>query len=175
MTSVSAGANRHWLATVAYLTRLLAGPAGARIPALLLDAAMDTVAAAALGVFPNTTMTAAHSAGPSTIAPAAMRRAVAYIDAHAAESITLDDIATAAGLSPRALQAGFRRHLDTTPLGYLRRVRLEHAHRDLQTADATSGASVAGIARRWGFPDHSRFTAAYRSTYGHLPSQTLRS
>ena len=174
MTATTRQANRQWLATIAYLTRLLTGPDQTRIPALLLDAAIETTAAAALSVFPNTTMTLGYTAGPGPVSPAVVRRAVADIDAHAAEPITLDQIAAVAGLSPRALQAGFRRHLDTTPTGYLGQVRLEGAHRDLQTADPTTGATVAGIARRWGFPDHSRFTAAYRTTFGRLPSHTLR-
>ncbi|WP_433296046.1 AraC family transcriptional regulator [Actinoplanes sp. CA-030573] len=174
MTATTPAGNRQWLATVAYLTRLLSGSDQTAIPALLLDAVIDTTATAALSAFPNTTMTLGYTPGPGRIAPAAIRRAVAYIDAHVAETITLDQIATAAGLSPRALQAGFRRHYDTTPIGYLRKVRLEHAHRDLQTADPTTGATVAGIARRWGFADHSRFTAAYRTAYGRPPSHTLR-
>ncbi|BCJ48368.1 hypothetical protein GCM10010168_77060 [Actinoplanes ianthinogenes] len=174
MTATNPAGNRQWLATIAYLTRLLAGPADASIPALLLDAAIDTAATAALSVFPNTTMTVDYTPGPGRVTPTAIRRAVAYIDAHAAETITVDQIAASAGLSARALQAGFRRHYDTTPTGYLLKVRLEHAHRDLQAADPTTGATVAGIARRWGFPDHSRFTAAYRKTYGQTPSHTLR-
>ena len=174
MTATTPAANRQWLATIAYLTRLLSSPDQTSIPALLLDAAIDTAATAALSVFPNTTMTVDYIAGPGQIPPAAIRRAVAFIDTHAAETITLDQIAAAAGLSARALQAGFRRHYDTTPTGYLLKARLEHAHRDLQTADPTTGATVAGIAHRWGFPDHSRFTAAYRAAYGRPPSQTLR-
>ncbi|WP_143134044.1 AraC family transcriptional regulator [Actinoplanes philippinensis] len=174
MTATTPAGNRQWLATIAYLTRLLAGSDQSGIPALLLDAAIDTVATATLSVFPNTTMTRGYTPGPGQIAPAAIRRAVAFIDAHGADPITLDQIATAAGLSSRALQAGFRRHYETTPTGYLLKVRLEHAHRDLQAADRTTGATVAGIARRWGFADHSRFTAAYRAAYGQLPSHTLR-
>ncbi|GAB7045219.1 hypothetical protein JCM9534A_03450 [Catenuloplanes indicus JCM 9534] len=96
--------------------------------------------------------------------PVTVRRAVACIDAHAA----------AAGVSVRALQAGFRRHMDTTPLGYLRRVRLERAHRDLQAADPTTGATVTVIARGWGFTDLSRFAADYHAAFGRLPRQTLR-
>ncbi|WP_433291784.1 helix-turn-helix transcriptional regulator [Actinoplanes sp. CA-030573] len=125
-------------------------------------------------MFPNTTMTLGYTAGPGRIVPAAIRRAVAFIDAHAAETITVDEIAAVAGLSARAQQAGFRRHLDTTPTGSLLKVRLERAHRDLQTADPATAATVAGIARRRGFPDHSRFTAAYRTAYGRLPRHTLR-
>jgi AraC-like DNA-binding protein len=173
MTAVSPAANRLWLATHTHLTKLLDTAGDAGVPALLLNAAIDAAAAAALSVFPNTTMTVDYVAGPGRVPPATVRRAVAYIDAHSDQPVTGDDIAAAAGLSVRALQAGFRRHLDTTPLGYLRRVRLERAHRDLQAADPTTGVTVAAIARRWGFTDLSRFAADYRKIFGRLPRHTL--
>ncbi|RIQ18328.1 AraC family transcriptional regulator [Jiangella rhizosphaerae] len=133
-----------------------------------------TAAAAALATFPNTTMTVAHSPGPGYVAPRALRRAAAYIEAHAAEPITLSDVAAAAGIGPRALQYAFARHLSTTPLTHLRRVRLERAHRELQAADPTTGATVAAIAAAWGFSKPSRFAAEYRQRYGRSPSRTLR-
>ena len=80
-----------------------------------------------------------------------------------------------AGTGARALQYAFRRHHGTTPLGSLRRVRLEHAHRELQAADPTRGATVAAIAARWGFARADRFATAYRETFGVLPRDTLRS
>lgn len=173
MTPVSGAANRQWLATVAYLTRLLADPGLAGVSALLLGAAVDTAATAALVAFPNTTMALDYLPGPGGAAPTAVRRATAYIDAHVTEPITLDDIAAASGLGVRALQMAFRRHLDVTPLGYLRRVRLEHAHHELQAADPTTGTTVAEIARRWGFAGPGRFAGHYRAAYGRAPSRTL--
>ena len=65
-------------------------------------------------------------------------------------------------------------HLDLTPLEYLRRVRLDHAHRDLVAADPR-GQTVTAIAYRWGFPSSSRFSHYYRQAYGVTPSRTLRS
>ena len=86
----------------------------------------------------------------------------------------LVDIAAAAGLGARGLQLAFRRPHDTPPLEYLRRVRLDRAHRDLQ-ASTPSDATVGGIADRWGFPHHGNFSALYLRTYGCSPSITLRS
>jgi AraC-like DNA-binding protein len=79
----------------------------------------------------------------------------------------------AAHVTPRGLQLAFRRHLDTTPMAYLRRVRLDHAREDLRAAIAGDGHTVTTIAARWGFtPSH--FTQHYRAAYGELPSHTLR-
>jgi AraC-like DNA-binding protein len=100
---------------------------------------------------------------------------MAFIDAHLEEDLTLAQIAAASRLSPRGLQAAFRRELDTTPMAYLHGARLEAAHRDLQAGDSTTGASVAAIAARWRLPHRGRFAAAYRRRYGQDPATTLRS
>jgi transcriptional regulator GlxA family with amidase domain len=107
--------------------------------------------------------------------PQPLRRALAFIDERAGDPITLDEIAHAARLSPRGLQATFRRHLDTTPLAHLRAVRMQRAHRDLEIADPTDGTSVAAVAARWGFTHLGRFAIEYRRRFGTYPSQTLRS
>jgi len=104
-------------------------------------------------------------------APRTVRRAVAYIEAHAREAVTLDDVAVAAGISTRGLQHAFRRALDTTPSEYLRRVRLAGARDELLTEAAVS---VREVARRWGFASPSRFARYYRENYGENPAQTAR-
>ncbi|MVU76840.1 helix-turn-helix domain-containing protein [Nocardia sp. ET3-3] len=140
----------------------------------MLDSLKRLTATALLTTFPNSTMTTDYTPGPGDMAPAVVRRAAQFIDAHAAEPLTLARMAAAARVSPRALQAGFRRHLDTTPLGYLRRARLANAHRDLSAADPAAGATVEAIAARWGFTHPARFAAWYREEYGVPPSRTLR-
>jgi transcriptional regulator GlxA family with amidase domain len=91
-------------------------------------------AAALLATFPNSISTLDPvDAGfaPSSEA----RRAIAYIDHCAGEDIGLNDNSGAAGLSPCALQAEFRRHKGTTPLRYPREVRLRRANAELRDAD----------------------------------------
>ena len=91
---------------------------------------------------------------------------------NAAQPIGLTEIATAARCSTRALQEAFRRHRSTTPLAYLRQVRLESAHDDLLGSDPTN-ATVAEIANRWGFAHQGRFATLYRKEYGWTPGHTL--
>jgi AraC-like DNA-binding protein len=178
VTAVSPGTARYWHSLIAYLGRQLTTPdqqAPLRRSALLQSSALDMLAAAALTVFPNTAMTAAQVPGPGRVAPAAVRRAVAFIDEHADRDISAADIATAAHVTTRAIQLAFRRHLDTTPSAYLRRVRLDHAHQQLCAASPGDGVTVTEIATRWGFASPSRFAASYRDAYGVPPSRTLRS
>ncbi|MEJ2861151.1 helix-turn-helix domain-containing protein [Actinomycetospora flava] len=107
--------------------------------------------------------------------PATLRRAIAYLEEHAAADVDVADVAAAAGLGVRGLQMAFRRWRDTTPLAYLREVRLSRAHQELRAADArTGGETVADIAARWHFTHPGRFSVTYRERYGCSPSETLR-
>jgi AraC-like DNA-binding protein len=174
MKPVSAAMARYFNAVVHLVHRELHAPDSAMANPLVAEHLIASAAAAVLCTFPNTTMAVDHLRGVGHLAPSAVRRAVAYIDAHAGEPITLTNIAAVAGIGPRALQAGFVRHRHTTPMAYLRRVRLESAHRDLQAADPTRGDTVAMIAAGWGFAKPGRFAAEYRKVFGQSPSRTLR-
>ena len=133
-----------------------------------------TLAKAALLTFPNSTMTADYVPGTGYVGPTTLRRAVTHLHAHAGRPLTLTDLAKAAGITPRALQKAFLQHYDCSPMTYLRRVRLEGAHRDLQIADPAQGDRVGTIAARWGFSHLGRFGTAYQQRYGVAPSTTLR-
>jgi transcriptional regulator GlxA family with amidase domain len=160
--------------TLRYAHSLFRGEAPVIGNPLTRVSAVEAVAAAALATFPNTA-TSTEVRGGNAAAPAAVRRALQFMEAHVAEPLGLADIARAAGIGPRALQEAFRRHRETTPMNHLRELRLERAHRQLQASDPTLGDTVAGIAARWGFAHPGRFASAYRRTFGRSPSQTLLS
>ncbi|MCE0764601.1 AraC family transcriptional regulator [Pseudonocardia kujensis] len=106
--------------------------------------------------------------------PAQLARAVELIHEHADRPLTLTDLAEAAGTSVRTLQAGFRRHLDTSPSAYLRNLRLDRTREDLEGRAEDDPAGVTTVALRWGFTHVPRFAALYRQRFGELPSETLR-
>jgi AraC-like DNA-binding protein len=110
---------------------------------------------------------------PPRVAPRPIRHAADLIEAHAAEPLGVEDIAEAVGLSVRALQEGFRRHLDTTPMKHLREVRLGLVRNELAEADPTA-VTVTDIALKWGFLQTGRFAVQYRERFGESPSTTLR-
>jgi AraC-like DNA-binding protein len=165
---------RGWLHVTTFARSQLAGPGAAASSPLVAAALADLVAATALVTFPNTTLSAPVGSGPGWVAPAVVRRAVAHMEAHAEQPLTVSDVARAAGVGPRGLQLAFARHVGCSPMAHLRRVRLERAHRELQTGDAAAGDTVAGVARRWGWSSASRFSSAYERVYGVLPARTLR-
>ncbi|TVT25915.1 AraC family transcriptional regulator [Amycolatopsis acidiphila] len=104
----------------------------------------------------------------------AVRDAREYIESHAADAISVSDVARAAGVSVRTLQECFKRHVGMTPMTYLRDVRLDRVHGALRSADPRTAVTVTEVALSWGFGHLPRFAAAYRRRFGQLPSETLR-
>jgi AraC-like DNA-binding protein len=107
------------------------------------------------------------------VAPAFVRRAEEYIDEFADDPLRLSDIAEAVGLPSRTLLDGFRKFRGTSPMQYLRQVRLQRARSALQRA--APGTRVAAIAMECGFAHLGRFAQAYLEAFGETPSDTLRS
>ncbi|MFJ3384324.1 MULTISPECIES: helix-turn-helix transcriptional regulator [unclassified Curtobacterium] len=101
-----------------------------------------------------------------------LRRVVRFVHEHAAHDVTVGDIGAAAGLSERGVQDLFRRTLDVTPMRYLREVRLDRVHLELQVR-RRGVVTVREVAVRWRFAHLGRFAAAYRDRFGESPHETL--
>ena len=109
---------------------------------------------------------------PRSALPTDLVRALDWLRSHLAEPVDLERLALIAGVRPRTLETHFRVFLNTTPLGWVRRMRLWRARRELQRARAD--ASVTDIAMASGFTQLGRFAAQYRALFGELPSATLQ-
>jgi len=105
-------------------------------------------------------------------APASVRRAEAYMRAHAHEPLTIEMVAAAAGISVRALQTGFQKFRDTTPLRALRNIRLGLAHQEI--ASQGGAATLLAITLKYQFSNPGRFARLYKQSFGQLPSETRR-
>tara|TARA_R110001583_G_scaffold127717_1_gene279503 strand:- start:29970 stop:30980 length:1011 start_codon:yes stop_codon:yes gene_type:complete len=103
--------------------------------------------------------------------PRHVQRAIDYIHAHVEDAITVGDMARVACVSVRALEEGFRKHCDSTPLVYLRDTRLDCVRKALLSA-APGSDKVAVLAHRYGFAHLGRFSAYYKNRFGESPSQT---
>jgi AraC-like DNA-binding protein len=172
---LSRSAGGRWSRAAAFIRGQLLDDQNPAISPILAHEMTRMAAATVLEVFPSTAATTAYTPGPPWAPPATVRRATAFIHANAGRAVSLREIAESAGVTPRALQYAFRRHHDMTVTGYLRQVRLEQAHRELQDGDSAAGSTVAATARRWGWANPGSFTSAYRRRYGVTPSLTLRS
>jgi transcriptional regulator GlxA family with amidase domain len=109
----------------------------------------------------------------SRVRPRAVRQVLDLVEAHPEEPYSAGALAAHAGVSLRALQAGFSREVGMSPMAYLQDVRLARVHGELVDA-ITEEATTTEIAYRWGFTHLGRFSAAYRRKYGVAPSETLR-
>ncbi|MFE3204881.1 AraC family transcriptional regulator [Embleya sp. NPDC055664] len=165
-------AARSWLGVVDLLRREADNPGGMLDQPLILGRLADLLITQFLLTQPHNFSAALHGRQPR-VAPPAVRRAMELIECHAAEPLTVEDVAEAVGVSVRALQDGFRRHLETTPVSYLRTVRLDRVRADLTAAEPGT-TTVTDVAYRWGFFHPGRFAIAYREQFGEHPSQTLR-
>ncbi|WP_422744970.1 helix-turn-helix transcriptional regulator [Mycobacterium sp. WMMD1722] len=169
---IDGAAAQLWKDTFAFVKDTVLG-GDATVSPLLLGQAGRMLAAATLSAFPASAGAEPRPYDRTDHQPVLLRRAVEFIESNAANDIALADIADAVHVSSRAVQYMFRRHLDTTPLQYLRRLRLEHAHQDLKQAYVLHD-TVTAIAARWGFAHTGRFAVMYRQTYGRSPHETLR-
>ncbi|GAA2751263.1 helix-turn-helix domain-containing protein [Amnibacterium kyonggiense] len=160
-----------WMRICDHVAAIAADPHAFASP-LVRAGLLELVVSGLLATFPLTDERT--SAAGTHVHSAAIRRALAHIDEHSAEPLTVGEIAAAARVSIRGLQSAFRRELGVTPLERLHTVRLAAAREDLLRADATAGTTVAEVAHRWGFGHAARFAARYRAVYGEAPSHTLR-
>jgi AraC-like DNA-binding protein len=135
---------------------------------LMAGALARYLAGSVLAALPHTTTSARSIRGRPDTSLVRLRRAMAFIDDHAHADISLADIATATGMTPRSLQYTFRRYRNCTPTEYLRTVRLHYARRDLDAGHAVD--TVSDVAHRWGFVNVDRFALDYLRTFGRLPA-----
>ena len=82
-------------------------------------------------------------------------------------------LCAAIGVPERTLRMCCTEFVGQSPLSYARLRRLNLARSQLLRTDIAT-ASIATIARTFGFSEPGRFAAAYRSIFGEAPSATLR-
>ena len=104
--------------------------------------------------------------------PAYISKAQEFMRVNYFESIGPADVARAVDVSTRALFAGFRTYLHTTPMRYLKDLRLDMVHQTLCNLEPRR-TSVTTIAMNSGFLHLGHFCAAYKQKFGELPHETL--
>lgn len=130
----------------------------------------DAIVAALLAEHPHTYERALAGA-PRRSAPRIVRQVEAYLEAHAAEPVTMAALAEVTGVGLRSIQATFKQYRGYSPLQFLKSVRLRAVRGDLLSGEANS---VTKTALEHGFTRLSAFATDYRGTFGELPSETLR-
>ncbi|OLS99478.1 AraC family transcriptional regulator [Pseudonocardia sp. CNS-004] len=123
--------------------------------------------------------TGRHQYLDDLVAPAeAVRRGrlgpvIDYMEQHADEPLSPQELARVGCMSVRTLHATFQQELCESPMSFLRRIRLDHVRAELLRCDPTQ-TRIVDVAMRWGFIHQSRFAQQYKERFGELPRETLR-
>ncbi|MCK6396456.1 AraC family transcriptional regulator [Zoogloea sp.] len=107
-----------------------------------------------------------------SIAPAFVKRIERYIEDNADQPITIIDLAEHAGVSSRSIFNGFRRFRNTSPMLYLKEVRMRRVNEELKRL-TPADTTVTAVAYHWGFTHLGHFTTDYKRRFCESPSQTL--
>ena len=99
-----------------------------------------------------------------------LAKALEYIQVHACDPMTVNDILPHIGVSRRTLEYRFREEFDRSLHDEVRRVQFEQARRLLAQTELT----VPEVGKRSGFPYANRFSILFRETVGMPPGEYRR-
>ncbi|GJL91337.1 AraC family transcriptional regulator [Hyphococcus sp.] len=99
-----------------------------------------------------------------------VRKTVWYIESHFAEPVSLDDVASVAGLSRFHLSRTFAQFTGRSVTAYLRARRPTEAAKML----AESNSAIVDVALACGYGSHEAFTRAFRDQFGVTPESVRK-
>ena len=85
--------------------------------------------------------------------------------AHLADRVTIEDLSKQFLMNPTTLKKAFKDVYGMSIAAHMKQHRMEHAAKRL----VESNDSIAQIASAVGYESQSRFTSAFKETYGMLP------
>ena len=135
---------------------------------LMLSQFEDWVLTTLLARLPHTYSEALETSGSAL--PRDVKRTIDYIQAHADQAVTIEDLVAISGVAGRTLYKHFRDFTGLAPMAYLRKVRFERVRTELQEAGPMD--SITNLALKWGFRHAGRFSVEYRRIFGESPSET---
>lgn len=102
-----------------------------------------------------------------------IKSALAHIEQHLHQPISVATLATEIGASRRTLETAFRDTLDISPKQYINSTRLRGCRNELAAQRGNPAARVGATAQRWGFWHLGQFARDYQNLFGELPTHTL--
>jgi AraC family transcriptional regulator len=141
------------------------------------NAILDTLFRQQLTDLLATRLLAAHTGVSTTLdpimgglSPHALRRAIDRLRSDSDADVSLDALASDAGLSRFHFCRAFKESTGLSPHAWLRQHRLEQAMNMLRDTDA----SISSVAVELGYASQTAFTAAFRKLTGETPSDWRR-
>ncbi len=92
---------------------------------------------------------------------------------HMDGNVSIQSLAKQYKISEQTLQNSFKSLFGFTPKRFLRLLKLNLVHYELQNSNPTQ-TTVSRIASKWGFVHMGRFSIYYRELFGIIPSETLK-
>jgi len=114
------------------------------------------------------------SSGERRVKPAYVSRAQEFMKQNISQAIGPEEVAAAVRVSTRALFVGFKTYLNTTPMRYLKDLRLDMV-RDTLLKMEPQRTSITTVAMDYGFHHLGHFCAAYKERFGEQPRETVHS
>ncbi len=103
------------------------------------------------------------------LSPVVLKRVFEFVAENCSRSLSLEDLASCAGVSPYHFARAFKRSVGESPHRYVLRQRIDKAKNALR-----AGEPLAQVALACGFGGQSRFSQRFRQTTGVTPSQYRR-
>lgn len=107
---------------------------------------------------------------PPALVPEQLRRLADYLDQHAADDLSLDDLCTLSGYSASHLIRAFKQHFGLTPHAYVVNRRIQLGQQALK-----AGKPIAETALDTGFSDQAHFQRTFKKLVAATPDQYRRS
>lgn len=91
---------------------------------------------------------------------------IQYLEKNFTEPLDIQDIAQYAGMSPSSLHGKFKAATSLSPIQFIKRLRLHHAHNKLM-----EGASPGEAALESGYGNQAQFSREFKRQFGFSPSR----
>ncbi|WP_168123652.1 AraC family transcriptional regulator [Paenibacillus sp. HB172176] len=101
---------------------------------------------------------------------AGISKAIHYVKLNFAQSISVDDIAQAGGISPSTLHHKFKAITSLSPIQYQKQLRLQEARRILLAGDK----HITTTAFEVGYESMTQFSREYKRFFGQSPLKDIR-
>ena len=111
--------------------------------------------------------------GLSRAVPRHVKRAEEYFHCHIHRKISIDEMASAAGVSSRTLFFAFKQFRSVSPVKYFNDIRLRKFRDSLMVS--SPNVTIKEIAGEFGYTQLGRLSVEYKKKFGESPSETLRS
>lgn len=103
--------------------------------------------------------------------PERIARPKRYMEENFFEKICLDAVRRMSGVTPAKFSAEFKDFVGTTPIDYLKKIRLDKARQEL--LKSYPRRTIASVALDVGFNHIGRFSLEYKKFFGESPKETV--